>query len=139
LDQFSIYPLVQQARRGLIHLKTAGTSTLEALQGNACLELARFREILCLARQCYDEGRASYHGSAQRSQGPAPEELRVEDLPALLDDRMARQVLHITFGSVLDDLGPQLVTAFRLHAEPVRQALAGHFGCHLKPFLENYN
>ena len=33
-DKFSVYPVLAEATRGLVHLKTAGTSYLEALEGH---------------------------------------------------------------------------------------------------------
>ena len=138
-DKFSIYPLVQEATRGLVHLKTAGTSYLEALRVMAIFEPVLFREILRTARQHYDEDRASYHVSADLSHVPDPDRLGTGKFPELLDDRTARQVLHVTFGSVLAELGPQLLKALRAHLGPYYETLAGHFGRHLKPFLKDYS
>ncbi len=41
-DKFSIYPIIMEATRGLVHLKTAGTSYLEALRTAAALDLDLF-------------------------------------------------------------------------------------------------
>ena len=45
-DKFAIYPIVADIANGLFHLKTAGTSYLEALRTVARFEPALFREIL---------------------------------------------------------------------------------------------
>lgn len=69
-DKFSVYPLFSVAARGLVHLKTAGTSYVEALRVVAQANPALFREILALARERYPAERASYHVSAEVERMP---------------------------------------------------------------------
>jgi hypothetical protein len=133
-DKFSIYPIFAQHTRGLVHLKTAGTSYLEALRVVAQVEPSLFREILTLARERYTTDRATYHVSAQLTKVPAPEALSDADLPGLLEQFDARQVLHMTFGSVLDRFGDQLLTALQEHEEVYCRMLESHFQRHLSPF-----
>jgi hypothetical protein len=133
-DKFSIYPIFARHARGLVHLKTAGTSYLEALRMVARVEPALFREILTLAREHYATDRATYHVSAQLTKVPAPEALSDADLPGLLEQFDARQVLHMTFGSVLDRFGDQLLTALQEHEEAYYRMLESHFKRHLEPF-----
>jgi len=133
-DKFSIYPIIARHTRGLVHLKTAGTSYLEALRTVAQVEPALFREILTLARERYATDRATYHVSAQLINVPAPDVLSDADLPGLLEQFDARQVLHVTFGSVLDRFGDQLLTALRDHEEAYYRTLESHFQRHLSPF-----
>jgi len=133
-DKFSIYPIVARHTRGLVHLKTAGTSFLEALRMVAQVEPALFREILTLARERYATDRATYHFSAQLTKVPAPEALSDADLLGLLEQFDARQVLHMTFGSVLDRFGDQLLAVLREHEEVYYGMLESHFKRHLEPF-----
>jgi hypothetical protein len=98
-DKFSIYPIAAQQTRGLIHLKTAGTSYLEALRTIAALDVNFFREIYHFARERYETDKASYHVSAELSRAPLPDQ--VSDWPALLEQFDSREILHVTFGSVL--------------------------------------
>jgi len=134
-DKFSIYPIVAQQTRGLAHLKTAGTSFLEALRVVAQVKPALFREILAFARERYDTDRATYHVSAQLAKVPAPEALSDADLPGLLEQFDARQVLHVTFGSALDRFGDQLLVVLREHEEVYYGMLESHFKRHLAPFV----
>ena len=54
------------------------------------------------------------------------------ELPALLDDRSARQILHVTFGSVLGgSLRAQLLAALDAHHAAYTEYLERHFGAHL--------
>jgi hypothetical protein len=57
-----------------------------------------------------------------------------ERLPELVDLRDSRQVLHVTFGSVITALGPRIRVSLLAHAHEHEQALASHFRRHLEPF-----
>jgi len=133
-DKFSVYPLIVEAARGQVHLKTAGTSYLEALRVVGQADPGFFREILGLARERYETDRASYHVSAQVAKVPPPEALADGDLPGLLEDFDAREVLHVTFGSVLARWGGRLKTALRENEEAYYAVLERHFQRHLAPF-----
>ena len=133
-DKFSIYPIVARLADGLVHLKTAGTSYLEALRAIAQVDPALFREILAFARERYETDRATYHVSAQLARVPVPSALSNADLPILLEQFDARQVLHVTFGSVLDRFGDQLLATLRGHEETCYNLLESHFRRHLSPF-----
>jgi len=136
-DKFSIYPIIARLTEGLVHLKTAGTSYLEALRTIAQVKPVLFREILVFARERYDTDRATYHVSAQLSNVPTPDTLGDGDLPGLLDQFDARQVLHVTFGSVLDQFGDRLLATL-LENETVHYGmLKTHFQRHLAPFAQS--
>ena len=135
-DKFSIYPIVARYTHGLVHLKTAGTSYLEALRAIAGIDPPFFREILGFARRRYETDRATYHVSARLSIVPAPEAVSDAALPDLLDQFDTRQVLHVTFGSVLDTLGPRLLAALQGNEEAYYARLEAHFRRHLAPFVE---
>ncbi len=52
-DKFSIYPIVGRVTGGQFHLKTAGTSYLEALRVVARFEPALMRDIIAFCRERY--------------------------------------------------------------------------------------
>jgi hypothetical protein len=133
-DKFAVYGPAYQATGGMVHLKTAGTSYLEALRVVAEVNPSSFRDILDYARGRYAEDRASYHVSATVDRVPASSSVADEDLPALLDDFDARQVLHVTFGSVLDRSGTRLHALLQTHERAYSQTLRRHFIRHLAPF-----
>jgi tagaturonate epimerase len=135
-DKFSIYPAAVRQTRGLVHLKTAGTSYLEALRTVAALDADLFKEIYAFALERYDEDRASYHVSASLEKAAAPEDAGDGDLSALLDRFDEREILHVTFGSVLkrEDLHDRLMKALAAHPEDYAQNLEKHFLRHLEPF-----
>ncbi len=133
-DKFSIYPLVAREARELVHLKTAGTSYLEALRVIAAANPALFRQNLAFALQCYERDRATYHLSGELARVPAPESLADSELGRVLDLFDGRQVLHATFGSVLERYGGQLLAELAAHEEAYYAALEAHFARHLAPF-----
>jgi hypothetical protein len=141
-DKFSIYPAAARQTRGLVHLKTAGTSYLEALRTLAVVEPALLREIYVFARDRYGADRASYHVSAEVSRAPAPEAFANGELSMLLEDFDAREILHVTFGSVLTScdregralFADRLVTALGAHRDVYADCLEAHFVRHLRPF-----
>jgi hypothetical protein len=133
-DKFSVYPIIAELTDGLVHLKTAGTSYLEALRTIAQVDTAFFREILILARERYETDRATYHVSAELAKVPPEEDIGDTDLPGLLDQFDARQVLHVTFGSVLDRFGERLMSTLDAHEGVYARMLEAHFEKHLSPF-----
>ncbi|MEM7535137.1 MAG: tagaturonate epimerase family protein [Chloroflexota bacterium] len=101
-DKFSIYPVASRIAGDLLHLKTAGTSYLEALRTIAKVNPGFFRHIMDFAGDCYPADRAGYHVSADEELIPATFVMADISLPNVLDDFHAREVLHVTFGSVLN-------------------------------------
>jgi hypothetical protein len=135
-DKYSIYPIFARHTRGLLHLKTAGTSYLEALRTVAQVDPALFRKILALAIDRYPEDRATYHVSADLAKVPGPGDVHDAGLPGLLDQFDAREILHVTFGSVLDRFGGELLATLRDHEEAHYAALDAHFQRHLLSCVE---
>jgi len=141
-DKFTIYPIVARHTRGLAHLKTAGTSYLEALRAIAAIDPQLFRDILDFAFERYDVDKATYHVSANPSLAPHSADLADDELASVLDNFHARQMLHVTFGSVLttQDAAGQYVyrdrffAALRSDEEAYYRVLETHFDKHLKPF-----
>jgi hypothetical protein len=133
-DKFGVYPSFARHGRELVHLKTAGTSYLEALRAVAGVNTGLFREILGFSRQRYDQDRATYHVSAEAGRVAQPDDLADEDLAGVLDQFDGREVLHVTFGSVLEWFGDRLLTTLAEHEEAHYAALEAHFRRHLVPF-----
>lgn len=133
-DKFGVYQIAMRHTGGLVHLKTAGTSYLEALRTIARVNPPLFRQILELAHQRFENDRKTYHISAQLDRVPTPTELPDEALPMLLDQFDARQVLHVTFGSAIDAYRPQILSALAEHEQAYIDALKAHFDRHLAPF-----
>lgn len=140
-DKFSAYPVLAEAARGAVHLKTAGTSYLEAVRAVAECDLDLFREIAEVARAHYDEDRATYHVSGRTEDVPEAGSITLDVARKLLDHPGARQVFHVTYGSVLaapagsgGTLGEALKTCLDENEELHWQTVARHISRHLAPF-----
>ncbi len=141
-DKFGVYRVIGELGRGGVHVKTAGTSYLEALRTLAACEPALFREILDFSRSLYEHERRTYHVSAQLDRVPASDSMSDDDLAALFEDEDARQVLHVTFGRVLTEKTPQggylfkdrVLAALATHEAAHFENLVTHFRRHTAPF-----
>jgi hypothetical protein len=137
-DKFSIYPLVAKVAGELVHLKTAGTSYLEALRAIAQIKPDLFREIAAFALERYPTDRATYHVSAEVDKVPDWAAASDEKLPDLVDDFHLREILHVTFGSVLnhEPFRKPFFDTLRSDEETYYHMLERHFDRHLAPFSQ---
>ena len=144
-DKFALYPIVARVAGDLVHLKTAGTSYLEALRVVARVQPTLFREILAFALERYATDRQSYHVSADVDRVAAGVNSASDQaLERFLDTFDARQVLHVTFGSVLTARNngqnevyrfrERLLAVLQEHEEMYCQVLEEHFARHILPF-----
>ncbi len=146
-DKLSIYPALARSTGGQFHVKTAGTSYLEALRVVARHDPKMFRTICEFSRGRYDVDKATYHVHATLAMVPAPadvsddhelEQLYLEcweDVPEGAGfTEPGRQILHCTFGSVLTDakLGPAVRDCLQAHPDTYTEILAVHFEKHLR-------
>lgn len=153
-DKISMYAVLARATKGRFHVKTAGTSYLEALRVAARHEPELFRRVIAFARQHYDADKATYHVHATVGGVPGPDELpRPLDLERAYLERWeevpqgkglsapGRQILHCTFGSTLTDpdLGPALRDCLGRYAAAYRDLLALHFERHLQALQAGLN
>lgn len=140
-DKFSLYKAVLEATHGKLHVKTSGTSYLEALRVASGCAPRLFRDIYEVSQSAYTMARASYHVSADDSRLPAAMELADNDLAQLLHDPTARQVLHVGYGELIaprdDSAGQTLLDDLRAlllrESERYAAALEHHIGRHLEP------
>jgi hypothetical protein len=141
-DKFSVYPIAAKHAGDLVHVKTAGTSYLNALQAIARVAPDLFREILGFAFERYNEDKASYHVSANLTKVPRPDQIQDAQLEGLFDLFDARQLLHVTFGSVLTWQNPdgtyrfrdRFMRTLRENEEVYYEVLQAHIGRHVAPF-----
>lgn len=152
-DKLSMYSLLSRATHGQFHVKTAGTSYLEALRVVARHDEALFRAIVNFARSRYDVDKATYHVSATVAGAPAPElissvrdlereylELWEEVPEGVGFTKPGRQILHCTFGSTLThtEFGPAIRSILLAHPDTYAEVLADHFGRHLRPLKAGF-
>lgn len=125
-DKFSVYPLLVKHWGKMIHVKTAGTSYLEALRTLAQYNPDLFDLIWTLGLERYEIDRKSYHVSADPIQISAS--LKREEL---LDNFHAREILHVTFGSTIMRYGAEVNSSLITHKDDYLSNLKRHFRKHL--------
>ncbi|QDT32719.1 hypothetical protein Mal48_19660 [Thalassoglobus polymorphus] len=145
-DKISMYAALARATKGRFHVKTAGTSYLEALRVVARHDEALFRRIVQFGRDHYDVDKATYHVSATNEAVPTGDGLDAKKLEQVYLECWAdvpqgvgftepgRQILHCTFGSTLTDpeLGPAVRSVLESHPDTYTEVLADHFSRHLE-------
>lgn len=135
-DKLSIYAIFARVTGGLFHVKTAGTSYLEALRVVVRHDEALLRHIIDFSRERFESDRATYHISARLDRVAPPVEIGdVRQLETLyLNEDDGRQILHVTFGSVLTDaqFGPAIHQLLAAEPQTHREVLAEHFRKHLR-------
>jgi len=107
-DKFSVYPIFFQETNGLCHIKTAGTSWLEEAKVIAMKDPALYREIHRFALKNFAKDRASYNLTTDLSRIPDIDTMADNELVNLFKQNDSRQLIHITYGSILsakDDEG----------------------------------
>jgi hypothetical protein len=133
-DKFSIYPLFAEATRGASHLKTAGTSWIEALRVVARHDHDLLRQILQLSLASFEENRHSYHLSCDPGKIPThPSDDQLDDLVTAID---SRQVMHVGYGAALEKFGQEIRQTLGDHEEELYEIMHQHFLKHLEPLAD---
>ena len=143
-DKFGVYEVIGSLHQGHVHVKTAGTSYLEALKAAAIKDPALFREILDFSHGLYEDEKKTYHVSADINKVKAAAEYADEELEGLFDSNDVRQVLHVTFGKVLTTqkndgsylFRDRLFNCLEAHEETYYDLIEKHFKKHILPFVQ---
>jgi hypothetical protein len=141
-DKFSVYKVIGSLKDAFTHVKTAGTSYLEALKVVAIKSPLLFREIFDFSRGLYDTEKRTYHVSADLSRIKETNSYSDSKLLELFSSDDARQILHVTFGKVLSDkdskgnyiFKDRIIQCLKENEELHYKLLIEHFHKHLQPF-----
>lgn len=140
-DKFSVFSMIGKYTKGRFHVKTAGTNWLEAVRTVAKVNPDLYRRIHQFALDNFDEAKKFYHVSTDLSKVPALDQVSDQDLnDAYMNEDNGRQLLHITYGLILqakDDQGKSLFKDefFRTLSEQedaYEESLIAHIGKHLQ-------
>ena len=102
-DKFSIYPAFNRNTKGLFHIKTSGTSWLEAVRVIAACDPDFFRELFKITVNTFNENKKAYHVNLDYNELPKSiDHVKDEDLTGLIDDHNLRRAFHIAYGAILD-------------------------------------
>jgi len=139
-DKFKVFPVVGEKTNGKYHLKTAGTNWLEAVRVIARHKPDLYRRMHAFALEHLEEAKKYYHIGAKVENIPPLDSLKDSELPDLMNRDDSRQVMHITYGLILqarDESGKSLFKdeLYRVlfeYEEEYNQALKKHIGRHLE-------
>jgi hypothetical protein len=141
-DKFSAYKVIGTLKDGYIHIKTAGTSYLEALKVVAIKQPGLFRKILDFSTGLYETEKKTYHVSADISKVKDGDSYKDNEMLELFSSNDVRQILHVTFGRVLTEKDEQgeyvfkdrIIKCLKENEETHYKLLIEHFHKHLSPF-----
>ena len=131
-DKFAVYPTVGRETRLYLHLKTAGTSWLEAVTVLAYKDPQLYRDMHQCALDNVADMLKLYHITADFNKIPALDTLSDAELPALMSMPEARQLLHINYGPILTgNLRERFFKAMHKFEADYDQRIEAHFDKHL--------
>jgi len=102
-DKWTAFPLIGKYTGGRYHIKTSGTNWLEMVKMIAGQNPDLYRRMHKHALTAFDEARKNYHVSAQPARIPNVDTLADRQLPGLFAQDDVRQLMHITYGQILND------------------------------------
>jgi hypothetical protein len=102
-DKFSVFPIIGKYSKNHFHLKTAGTSWLQALKCIAKCNPKLFRRIYKKAFEYYNDALKFYHITADISNIRNIDEVEDHNLISYFENDDSRQLFHITYGGLLND------------------------------------
>jgi hypothetical protein len=145
-DKFSVFPIVGERTQGRYHVKTAGTNWLEAIRVIATKDPALYREIHSFALSVLDDAKKYYHIGADTNKIPQIDQLKDEELPGLMDKDDSRQVLHITYGLILQAkkengdylFRDRIYDLLNTHEDAYYDALYKHIGRHIEALERSF-
>lgn len=132
-DKFSVYPAIGRHTAHRVHVKTAGTSWLCAIQTIAQMEPSLYRSMHAAAFDYFDEATRLYHITADLSRIPALDSVSDDELPALLEQNETRQLIHISYGGLLHqgEIRERFFNSLARHERRHYENLSAHLGRHI--------
>ncbi|NLD88115.1 MAG: hypothetical protein GX633_07650 [Clostridiales bacterium] len=137
-DKFSVFPIVRENSSCGVHVKTAGTNWLEALRVIAICEPSLLREIYIYAVENLPKAQVYYHIRSNKEDAPSIENISDSELRRLLDADDTRQILHITYGLILNEkkdgeyvFRDRLYDCLKRNRDSYSEGLIKHIGRHL--------
>ncbi|MDR1586984.1 MAG: tagaturonate epimerase family protein [Treponema sp.] len=138
-DKFSVFPSIGRETQHIFHVKTAGTNWLEAMRVVAEVDPALYREVHKYALSAFDEARKYYHVTTDIKKIPGLGSVQDADLPKLFENNDSRQLIHITYGLILNHKNAdgsfafkdRLYKIWKQREDVYTKALVRHIGKHL--------
>lgn len=106
-DKFSVYRKFKEIFGDMIHVKTSGTSWIQAMKTLAAVDRKLFVKCIESGMNKFQQNAASYEISADISNINV-EEMKNINLDRLFADNNIRQLIHISYGSIIGNINPDL-------------------------------
>ena len=133
-DKFSVYPSIGRHTRGNVHVKTSGTSWLEAMRVIAECDPGVYRRLHAYAERVFPVAREYYVITPDRSACLDIEEIGDDELGRVFENPHNRQVLHVSYGEMLKnrDIRTALYETLGENIEFYWKETGSHIEKHLK-------
>ncbi|MCS7309431.1 MAG: tagaturonate epimerase family protein [Armatimonadetes bacterium] len=131
-DKFRIYSLWREATEGQFHVKTSGTSWLQAVQLVSRTDPALFNQMYQLSLSHLEHSKRAYRVSLRAEQLPP---VPPADLEAFLSQPSVRQLFHISYGVLLDEYGSAIRQLLEAHEQEHYRLVAENIERHLQALV----
>ncbi|MDA8441395.1 MAG: tagaturonate epimerase family protein [Peptococcaceae bacterium] len=139
-DKFTIFSIVGTKTGGRVHVKTAGTSWLEAVRVIAQNKPELYRAMHTYALTNFSEALQYYHVTPNLANLPPLSTVEDSKLAGLLDMDDCRQLMHIAYGLLLTNRNNQGEYLFRSEIfrslEENEEVYAGVLAKHIESHLQ---
>lgn len=136
-DKFGVFPIIGRISKRGFHVKTAGTNWLEALKVIEKVDPKFFKELYEFSLTILEKAKKYYHINADEAVGRKL--LENKSLEALLMEDDSRQILHVTYGLILNNIKDnrykykeQLKQILEEHLSLYTELLKNHIGKHIQ-------
>jgi hypothetical protein len=145
-DKFKVFPIVGELAGGRFHVKTSGTNWLEAMRLVAMKDPALYREVHHFALTAFTEARRYYHVTTNLGNIPNVDKMPDGELPSLFEQSDSRQIIHITYGTILNEKADdgsyvfrdRLYRLWRDNNDAYFDLLDSHIGRHLEALYRGF-
>ncbi len=133
-DKFAVFSTVGKVTKGHVHVKTAGTSWLEAMRVVAEVNPDLYRHAHKFALEHRHEAEKYYHVSTDVTEIPNIDLQNDAYLPEYMTLAASRQTVHITYGLLLEQpwFREEFFRTMAEHEEDYYAALVRHLGKHVR-------
>ncbi|MFQ5834851.1 MAG: tagaturonate epimerase family protein, partial [bacterium] len=134
-DKFTAYPIISRYTEKMFHVKTAGTSYLEAVKVIAKANPFLYQEMHRHALETFEENRKTYHLNTNLANVPEAGQLnRAKVVEGLTENDDWRQVIHVAYGALLQKFRKRMIEVLSENLEDYYQTIADHIRVHLDGF-----
>ena len=145
-DKFATFRLIGKYTKGNFHVKTAGTNWLEAMRAIAKIDPALYRDVHKHALARFADAKKFYHVTTDLNKIPDVDTVSDADIPDLFNNNDSRQLIHITYGYILNDKNEageylfrdRLFKLWRENEEVYAEMLYKHIGKHVALLYEGF-